>query len=71
MAAVGTAGGAGLPFGALAAATGHFLITCGFPPLARATVHRHREPPTLRLGHADGHGVLRRSARRLDPRDRA
>lgn len=59
VAAVGTACGAGLPLVAVAATAGHFLVTRGFPWLARATVHRHREPPTLRLGYADGYGVLR------------
>lgn len=59
VAAVGTACGAGLPVVAVAATAGHFLVARGFPRLARATVHRHREPPTLRLGYADGHGVLR------------
>ncbi|MDT7617247.1 MAG: putative Mg2+ transporter-C (MgtC) family protein [Pseudonocardiales bacterium] len=59
VAAVGMACGAGLPVVAVAATAGHFLVTRGFPPLARATVHRRREPPTLRLGYADGHGVLR------------
>src|SRR6185437_5280495 len=59
VAAVGMACGAGLPVLALAATAGHFLITRGLPPLARATARRRREPPTLRLGYADGHGVLR------------
>ncbi len=59
VAAVGMACGAGLPVVAVAATAGHFLITRGFPPLARATARRRREPPTLRLGYADGQGVLR------------
>jgi putative Mg2+ transporter-C (MgtC) family protein len=59
VAAVGMACGAGLPVLALAATAGHFLITRGLPPLARATARRRREPPTLRLGYTDGHGVLR------------
>ncbi len=59
VAAVGMACGSGLPVVAVAATAGHFLVTRGFPSLARVTVHRHREPPTLRLGYADGHGVLR------------
>jgi putative Mg2+ transporter-C (MgtC) family protein len=59
VAAVGAASGAGLPVVAVAATLGHFLVTRGFPPLARIAVRRHRDPPTLRLGYADGHGVLR------------
>ncbi|GJF01925.1 membrane protein [Pseudonocardia sp. D17] len=58
-AAVGMACGAGLPVLALAATAGHFLVTRGFPPLARATHRRRREPPTLRLSYTDGRGVLR------------
>lgn len=58
-AAVGMACGAGLPVLAVATAAGHFLITRGFPPLARLTARHRREPPILRLSYADGHGVLR------------
>ncbi|GEL26661.1 putative magnesium transport MgtC family protein [Pseudonocardia sulfidoxydans NBRC 16205] len=58
-AAVGMACGAGLPVLAVVATLGHFLVTRGFPPLARVS-HRWRgEPPTLRLSYADGRGVLR------------
>lgn len=59
VAAVGMACGAGLPVLAMAATAGHFIITRGLPPLARITARRRRQPPTLRLGYADGHGVLR------------
>jgi putative Mg2+ transporter-C (MgtC) family protein len=59
VAAVGMACGAGLPVLAVAATAGHFVVTRGLPPLARATARRRKEPPTLRLGYADGHGVLR------------
>jgi putative Mg2+ transporter-C (MgtC) family protein len=59
VAAVGMACGAGLPVLAIAATLGHFLITRGYPHLGRAVTARRREPPTLRLGYADGHGVLR------------
>ncbi len=59
VAAVGMACGAGLPVVAVATTVGHFIVTRGFPPLARATARRRREPPTLRLHYADGHGVLR------------
>lgn len=58
VAAVGMACGAGLPVLAVAATAGHFVVTRGFPPLARL-VARRRTEPTLRLGYADGHGVLR------------
>ncbi len=59
VAAVGMACGAGLPVLAVAATAGHFVVTRGLPPLARATARRRREPPELRLDYADGHGVLR------------
>jgi putative Mg2+ transporter-C (MgtC) family protein len=59
VAAVGMACGAGLPVLAVAATAGHFVVTRGLPPLARATARRRKDPPELRLGYADGHGVLR------------
>jgi putative Mg2+ transporter-C (MgtC) family protein len=59
VAAVGMACGAGLPVLAVAATAGHFVVTRGLPPLARATLGRRKDPPVLRLGYADGHGVLR------------
>jgi putative Mg2+ transporter-C (MgtC) family protein len=59
VAAVGMACGAGLPVLAVAATAGHFLITRGYPHLARAVAARRSDPPTLRLSYADGHGVLR------------
>lgn len=59
VAAVGMACGAGLPVLAAATTAGHFLITRGFPPLARLTARHRKDPPVLRLGYADGHGVLR------------
>jgi putative Mg2+ transporter-C (MgtC) family protein len=59
VAGVGMASGAGLPVVAVAATAGHFLITRGFPPLARAAGRLRRTPPTLRLTYLDGHGVLR------------
>ena len=51
--------GAGLPVLAVAATAGHFLITLGYPRLARAIAAHRREPPMLRLSYADGFGVLR------------
>lgn len=59
VAGVGMASGGGLPVVAVAATAGHFLITRGFPPLARAAGRLRRTPPTLRLTYLDGHGVLR------------
>jgi putative Mg2+ transporter-C (MgtC) family protein len=58
-AAVGSACGAGLPVLAAATTAGHFLVTRGFPPIARTTARRRRRPPVLRLGYREGHGVLR------------
>jgi putative Mg2+ transporter-C (MgtC) family protein len=58
-AAVGMAAGAGLPLLAVGATAGHFLISVGFPPLARALVRRRPEVPVLRLDYFDGQGVLR------------
>jgi putative Mg2+ transporter-C (MgtC) family protein len=59
VAAVGMACGAGLPVLAVAATAAHFLVTRGYPPLARAVAARRTDPPTLRLSYAEGHGVLR------------
>jgi putative Mg2+ transporter-C (MgtC) family protein len=58
-AAVGMACGAGLPLLAVGTTVGHFLITIGLPPVARALAHRRAEQPVLRLAYLDGHGVLR------------
>jgi putative Mg2+ transporter-C (MgtC) family protein len=58
-AAVGMAAGAGLPLLAVAATGGHFIISVGFPPLARALARRRPEAPVLRLDYFDGQGVLR------------
>jgi putative Mg2+ transporter-C (MgtC) family protein len=58
-AAVGMACGAGLPVLAVGTTIGHFIITIGLPPVARALAHRRAEPPVLRLAYLDGHGVLR------------
>jgi putative Mg2+ transporter-C (MgtC) family protein len=59
-AAVGMAAGAGLPLLAVGTTAGHFLIATGFPPIARALVHRRAEVPVLRLDYLDGRGVLRK-----------
>jgi putative Mg2+ transporter-C (MgtC) family protein len=59
VAAVGMACGAGLPILAVAATGGHFLVTLGYPRLARAVAVRRRNPPRLHLSYADGFGVLR------------
>ncbi len=58
-AAVGMAAGAGLPLLAIGATAGHFLISVGFPPLARVLVRARPELPVLRLDYFDGQGVLR------------
>jgi putative Mg2+ transporter-C (MgtC) family protein len=58
-AAVGMAAGAGLPLLAVGTTVGHFVITLGLPPVARALAHRRAELPVLRLEYLDGHGVLR------------
>jgi putative Mg2+ transporter-C (MgtC) family protein len=58
-AAVGMAAGAGLPLLAIGTTAGHFLISVGFPPLARALARRRAETPVLRLDYFDGRGVLR------------
>jgi putative Mg2+ transporter-C (MgtC) family protein len=58
-AAVGMAAGAGLPLLAVATTAGHFVISVGFPPLARALMRRRAEVPVLRLDYFDGQGVLR------------
>ncbi|MGZ4508228.1 MAG: MgtC/SapB family protein [Blastococcus sp.] len=58
-AAVGMAAGAGLPVLAIGTTAGHFLISLGFPPLARTLVRRQGEVPILRLNYFDGQGVLR------------
>jgi putative Mg2+ transporter-C (MgtC) family protein len=58
-AAVGMAAGAGLPVLAVAATAGHFVISVGFPPLARALATRRPESPVIRLDYFDGQGVLR------------
>ena len=58
-AAVGMAAGAGLPLLAVGTTAGHFLISTGFPPLARALYRRRAEIPVLRLDYLDGQGVLR------------
>jgi len=57
-AAVGMAAGAGLPVLAVGTTAGHFVIARGFPPLARALLHR-AAAPVLRLDYFDGRGVLR------------
>jgi putative Mg2+ transporter-C (MgtC) family protein len=57
--AVGMAAGAGLPLLAVGTTAGHFLISTGFPPIARALVRRRAEQPVLRLDYFDGQGVLR------------
>jgi putative Mg2+ transporter-C (MgtC) family protein len=58
-AAVGMAAGAGLPLLAVGTTAGHFLISTGFPPLARVLYRRRPEIPVLRLDYLDGQGVLR------------
>jgi putative Mg2+ transporter-C (MgtC) family protein len=58
-AAVGMAAGAGLPVLAVGTTVGHFLITAGLPPVARALASRRAELPVLRLDYFDGQGVLR------------
>lgn len=58
-AAVGMAAGAGLPLLAVGTTVGHFLISVGFPPVARALYRRRAETPVLRLDYLDGQGVLR------------
>jgi putative Mg2+ transporter-C (MgtC) family protein len=58
-AAVGMAAGAGLPLLAVGATVGHFVISVGFPPLARELVRARPELPVLRLDYFDGQGVLR------------
>jgi len=58
-AAVGMACGAGLPLLAVGTTVGHFVITIGLPPVARALAHRRAELPVLRLVYLDGRGVLR------------
>ncbi|SDF36500.1 MgtC/SapB family protein [Pseudonocardia oroxyli] len=58
-AGIGTACGAGLPVLAVAATAGHFVVTRGLLPLARATQRRRRDPPVLHLRYADGQGILR------------
>jgi putative Mg2+ transporter-C (MgtC) family protein len=58
-AAVGMAAGAGLPLLAVGTTVAHFLITTGFPPVARALVSRRADVPALRLDYFDGQGVLR------------
>ncbi|MCE3553010.1 MgtC/SapB family protein [Pseudonocardia sp. RS11V-5] len=58
-AGIGMACGAGLPVLAVAATAGHFVVTRGLLPLARATQRHRRDPPVLRLRYADGHGILR------------
>ena len=58
-AAVGMAAGAGLPLLAVGATLAHFLITTGFPPIARSLVRRRADVPALRLDYYDGQGVLR------------
>ena len=58
-AAVGTASGAGLPVLAVAATAAHYLITVGFPPLARLLGRYRRREPVLYLDYLDGRGVLR------------
>ena len=57
-AAVGMACGAGLPVLAVGTTIGHFIITIGLPPVARALAHRRAELLVLRLAYLDGHGVL-------------
>jgi putative Mg2+ transporter-C (MgtC) family protein len=58
-AAVGVAAGAGLSLLAVGTTVGHFLITTGFPPIARALARRRPQVPVLRLDYFDGQGVLR------------
>ena len=58
-AAVGMAAGAGLPLLAVGTTAGHFLITTGFPPIARALARHRPLLPVLRLDYFDGQGVLR------------
>jgi putative Mg2+ transporter-C (MgtC) family protein len=58
-AAVGMAAGAGLPVLAAGTTVGHFVITLGLPPVARALARRRAALPVLRLAYLDGHGVLR------------
>lgn len=67
-AGIGTACGAGLPVLAVAATAGHFVVTRGLLPLARATQRRRRDPPVLRLHYADGHGILRTVLQRCTQR---
>ena len=58
-AAVGMASGAGLPVLAIAATAAHYVITVGFPPLARVLSRYGRREPLLYLDYFDGRGVLR------------
>jgi putative Mg2+ transporter-C (MgtC) family protein len=58
-AAVGTASGAWLPVLAVAATAAHYLITVGFPPLARLLSRFRRHEPSLYLDYFDGRGILR------------
>jgi putative Mg2+ transporter-C (MgtC) family protein len=58
-AAVGMACGAGLPVLAVAATGAHYLITVGFPPVARLLGRYRRREPALYLDYFDGRGVLR------------
>lgn len=58
-AAVGMASGAGLPVLAVTATAAHYLITVGFPPLARLVSRYRRREPALYLDYFDGRGVLR------------
>jgi putative Mg2+ transporter-C (MgtC) family protein len=59
VAMIGMAGGAGLFLIATAATVAHFVIVCGYPPLARRLPRSPWAPSPLRVTYQDGHGVLR------------
>lgn len=59
VAAVGMACGAGLPVLAVAGTAGHYLVTRGYRPLARALHRRSGAARAVAVTYADGRGILR------------
>lgn len=52
--------GGGLVLLAAATTAVHYLVVLGYPVLMRLARRSLREPQVLRIGYADGYGVLRK-----------
>ncbi len=68
-AAIGAASGAGLPVLAVVTAGIYFVITLGFPPLARRLPRSSSAISIIRVSYPDGRGVLRQVLQLAPPAD--